>query len=182
MGYDEYADRLDYLQDYREDGDLEITTQTGMQWIPGDADAVNAVSDPLAEHSATYTIEDFWDWTSGSPSVGTDGGYEGDNYYVLEEGDQIGLLQTGLELDWRSVTVEFVARAPDGETAEVSVAANPQASEYQGVRGFDAVEIGDSWERVFQSYGQMADVTRMLARIIQEKGTVYVDDVKIYPV
>lgn len=182
MGYDEYADRLDYLEQYREDGDLEITTQTGMQWIPGDADAINAVSDPLAEHSATYSIEDFWDWTSGSPSVGTDGGSEGDNYYVLGDGDEIGLLQTGLELDWQSVTVDFMARAPDGETAEVSVAANPQESDVQGARRFDAVEIGDSWERVFQSYGQMSDVTRLLARIIQEAGTVYVDEVKIYPV
>ena len=171
---------LDHAQDARKNGDVEVATQTGLQTIPYEQSELNIVADSDASASAVYAIEDYWSWTRGAPSVASDGGYSGSDYYVLGTDDEIGLLNTCLEPEWNSITLDMQAKAPDTETASFKVAHQEQNGTQANYIS-ETIQVGDSWERVFFQSGSMRDGVRALLRIMKVSGTVHLDNIKIYP-
>lgn len=183
-----WAGVLDYVQEKRRAGDLEVTTATGMTHLPGEADAVNYVPDHDASASNTYSISDYWSFVSGSPSVNTDGGQTGSTYYALSDTgpDRIGFNPLSLGPQWPSVQVEFYAKHDGTTPATITVDVNPN-SDLPGFR-YDVSDSGttqtltNTWKRFYVTFGNHRKEDDMFVFFDADEGTVHLDNIKIYPV
>lgn len=180
IGESEFEAILDHVVAARKQGDVEVCTKTSYQTVPCELEALNIVPDPDATASHTYDVGDYWGWTRGTPSTADTDPRTGSAHYVLGGDDELGLLTTELEPEWNSVTFDVHARAPDSETAHLRFRSDEQDGS-QPRYASDSIEVGDRWERVFGQVGNMRDAVRGLYRIQNVSGTVWLDDVKIYP-
>lgn len=176
-------DVLDYAEQKRKDGELEICTRTGMGTLPYELDSMNALADPTFAGSAEYGLEEYWTAAVGDASVASDGGAVGDDYLVLGSNDELRHRKYSLHPDFQNAIIEMQAKAPDGETAEFRVTVNNAGDGASNFRNKDVNwTVDDEWERYYFAYGAMRHESDLLMRIRQESGTVHIDDVRIYPV